>query len=74
MKRINVSQSAHRGKRISLQEEEEGPGIRKLEFRSKKLSETIRYVRCINYIERRVIMLMCVHLSGMQYARLCDQK
>jgi len=73
MERINVSQCAYRGKRIILQEEE-GRGIWKLEFTSKKVSEEIRYVRCVNYIYRRVIVLMFVHLSGMQYARLCDQK
>ena len=48
---------------------QEGRGIRNyFEFTSRKLSEAIRYVRCVNYIDRRVIMLMFVHLSGMQYA------
>jgi len=46
----------------------------KIEFTSEKVSEAVRYVRCINYIESRVIMLTFVHLLGMQYARFCDQK
>ena len=59
-----MSHCARRGKRIILQEEE-GRGIRKFEFTSKKVGEAIRYVRCVNYIYSRVIVLMFVHLSGM---------
>jgi len=71
MERINVSQFTYGENVLFARRRAWHP---KIEFTSNKVSEAIRYIRCINYIDRRVIMLMFVHLSGMQYARLCDRK
>jgi len=54
------------GENVSFAGRRRRPWHPKIEFPSKKVSEAIRYVRCVNYRDRRVIIIMFVHISGMQ--------